>query len=167
MNLAVKESERKLEQDRSTFEAERELFSNEKQEKVTLQFELKDQMRAMEELTIEIEKKEKWIRNETDRLERLAAKIARKEKTLNQEKQRVTNFETELNTIQDEVVKQQEFITIERDRIDKERQKLENARSLSSMYIPDMKKIMQQKRSQYNSTTSAHSSSTKDYSKRD
>ena len=40
-------------------------------------------MRAMEALTVEIERKEKWLRTETDRLERLAAKLARKEKTLN------------------------------------------------------------------------------------
>ena len=45
-----------LNQERSTLEAEKELLSAEKQEKVTLQFDLKDQMRKMGELTDEIEK---------------------------------------------------------------------------------------------------------------
>ena len=37
----------------------------------------------MEELTVEIERKEQWLRQETDRVEILAAKLTRKEKNLN------------------------------------------------------------------------------------
>lgn len=83
MRIAVIENENKLSQERSKFDAEKELLAAEKEEKVTLQFELKEQMQAMEALTVEIERKEKWLRTETDRLERYAAKLARKDKTLN------------------------------------------------------------------------------------
>lgn len=124
IHLSVLENQNKLTDERNAFEAEKELMSTEKQEKVQLQFELKEQMRAMEVLTVEIEKKEKWLRTETDRLERLAAKLARKEKTLDQEKQRLTNWEAEVKTIQSEVVKQQTFITIERETLEKERNEL-------------------------------------------
>lgn len=42
-------------------------------------------MKAMEDLTVEIERKETYLRDENQRLELLAAKLARKEKNLHQE----------------------------------------------------------------------------------
>ena len=47
----------------------------------------------MEELTAEIERKEVWLRSETERVEILAAKLARREKHLSQEAQRIANLE--------------------------------------------------------------------------
>ena len=46
-------------------------------------------MQGMELLSMEIEKKETWIREEIERVELLAAKLARKEKHLIQEEQRL------------------------------------------------------------------------------
>ena len=83
MRIDVEARESKLAQDRAAFESERALILAEKQEKVQLQFELKEQMQGMEVLTEEISKKEKFIRQETEKLELLAAKLTRKEKTIN------------------------------------------------------------------------------------
>ena len=102
-------------------------------------------MKAMEDLTEEISRKEKFIRQETEKLELLAAKLSRKEKTLNQEKLRLKNLEADVKSNQDELVKQQTFITAERETLDKERTKLASTRSLSSMYIPDLKQVLQKK----------------------
>ena len=49
-------------------------------------------MQGLEELTNEIERKEKALREETERVELLAAKLARKEKHLVQEEQRLGNW---------------------------------------------------------------------------
>eukprot|EP00353_Schmidingerella_taraikaensis_P001423 CAMPEP_0185595360 /NCGR_PEP_ID=MMETSP0434-20130131/78126_1 /TAXON_ID=626734 ORGANISM="Favella taraikaensis, Strain Fe Narragansett Bay" /NCGR_SAMPLE_ID=MMETSP0434 /ASSEMBLY_ACC=CAM_ASM_000379 /LENGTH=135 /DNA_ID=CAMNT_0028223307 /DNA_START=284 /DNA_END=690 /DNA_ORIENTATION=- len=132
----------KLNEERTAFLSEKDLISAEKQEKVQLQFELKEQMKAMEELTGEIERKEEWLRGETERLELLAAKLTRKEKTLRQERQRLSNWEIEVRSSKEELVKQQSFITVERETLDKEREKLASSRSLSSMYIPDLKHVL-------------------------
>ena len=62
-------------------------------------------MKAMEDLTEEISRKEKFVRQETEKLELLAAKLSRKEKTLNQEKLRVKNLEADVKSNQDELAK--------------------------------------------------------------
>ena len=89
MRADATEREAQFEKERQDMMAERELISAEKQEKIQLKFELKEQMQGMELLSMEIEKKETWIREEIERVELLAAKLARKEKHLIQEEQRL------------------------------------------------------------------------------
>ena len=62
MRIEAEIKEAQLNSDRATFESERALILSQKEEKVTLQFELKEQMKAMEDLTEEISRKEKFIR---------------------------------------------------------------------------------------------------------
>ena len=42
-------------------------------------------------------------------------------------------------------MRQQSFITIERENLDKEKKELTDSRSLSQMYIPDMKQLLSKK----------------------
>ena len=42
-------------------------------------------------------------------------------------------------------MRQQSFITIERENLDKEKKDLTDSRSLSQMYIPDMKQLLSKK----------------------
>ena len=57
----------------------------------------------------------------------------------------------------EELVRQQSFITVERETLAQEREKLASTRSLSSMYIPDLKYVLS-KKTRINTTSSAASS---------
>lgn len=82
MRAETSQRETNLEKERVALTLERELLNAEKLEKMNLQSELKEQMAGIETLASEIERKENWLSQETERVELLASKLARKEKSL-------------------------------------------------------------------------------------